>query len=71
MQGLSEEVRRNIFVLPIEIKVMLDKKEKFDETILSYVHKNSKTSTLTIEKNRKLNEQKEPYSYGKPKKIRF
>lgn len=71
MQGLSEEVRRNIFVLPIEIKVMLDKKEKFDETILSYVHKNSKTSTLTKEKNRKLNEHKEPYSYGKPKKIRF
>ena len=71
MQGLSDEVRRNLYVLPIEIKVMLDKQEKFDETILSYVHKNSKTSTLTIEKNRKLNGQKDCSSIQKPKKIRF
>ena len=59
MQGLSEEVKRNLYVLPVKVKVMLDKQEKFEETILSYVQKNSKNSTLTKEKNRKLNEQKE------------
>lgn len=80
MQGLSDDVRQNLYVLPIEVKVMLDQEEKFNSTILSYVHKNSKTSTLTKEKNRKLQEQKEA-RFGKkdinkegkqkPKKIRF
>lgn len=84
MQGLSEEVKRNLYVLPVKVKVMLDKQEKFEETILSYVHKNSKNSTLTKEKNRKLNEQKEIRNSKKnsqktdsndtaqkPKKIKF
>lgn len=84
MQGLSEEVKRNLYVLPVKVKVMLDKQEKFEETILSYVHKNSKNSTLTKEKNRKLNEQKETRNSKKnslktdsndtaqkPKKIKF
>lgn len=84
MQGLSEEVKRNLYVLPVKVKVMLDKQEKFEETIISYVHKNSKNSTLTKEKNRKLNEQKEVRNgkknslktdsnnaAAKPKKIKF
>ena len=84
MQGLSEEVKRNLYVLPVKVKVMLDKQEKFEETILSYVQKNSKNSTLTKEKNRKLNEQKEIRNSRKnsqktdsndtaqkPKKIKF
>lgn len=84
MQGLSEEVKRNLYVLPVKVKVMLDKQEKFEETIISYVHKNSKNSTLTKEKNRKLNEQKEVRNgkrncsktdsnnaATKPKKIKF
>lgn len=84
MQGLSEEVKRNLYVLPVKVKVMLDKQEKFEEAILSYVHKNSKNSTLTKEKNRKLNEQKEVRNgkrnssktdsnsaAAKPKKIKF
>lgn len=84
MQGLSEEVKRNLYVLPVKVKVMLDKHEKFEETIISYVHKNSKNSTLTKEKNRKLNEQKEVRNgkrncsktdsnnaATKPKKIKF
>lgn len=84
MQGLSEEVKRNLYVLPVKVKVMLDKQEKFEETIISYVHKNSKNSTLTKEKNRKLNELKEVRNgkknssktdsnnaAAKPKKIKF
>ena len=58
LEGLSEEVRNNIFVLPVEVRVMLDQKEKFDETIINYLIKNSRNSTLTKEKNRKLQELK-------------
>ena len=70
MEGLSEDVRNNIYTLPIEVKVMLDQQEKFDEVILSYVQKNSKNSTLTKEKNRKIQEAKNP-SDSKEKPIRL
>jgi tetraacyldisaccharide 4'-kinase len=65
---------------------MLDQQEKFDEVILSYVQKNSKNSTLTKEKNRKIQEAKKHMESkekpirlpdnndsqaSKPKKIRF
>lgn len=87
LEGLSEEVRKSIYTLPIEVKVMLDQQEKFDEVILSYVNKNSRNSTLTKEKNRKIQEAKLPADQkekpirlpnnndtvvnNKPKKIRF
>ena len=60
IEGLSEEVRNSIYTLPVEVQVMLDQQEKFDEVILSYVQKNSKNSTLTKEKNRKIQEAKNP-----------
>lgn len=84
LDGLSEDVRKNIYTLPVEVKVMLDQQEKFDEVILSYVHKNSRNSTLTKEKNRKMQEAKNhtdekpirlpdnnDSQESKPKKIRF
>lgn len=46
ISGLSKEVQENIYVLPIEIRFMLDQEEKFNEYILSDIHKNSKNSTL-------------------------
>lgn len=49
--GLAEEVKQNLYILPVEVAVMLDKKEEFDNLILSYVHKNSRTSTLTKHKH--------------------
>ena len=86
IEGLSEDVKNNIYTLPVEVQVMLDQQEKFDEVILSYVQKNSKNSTLTKEKNRKIQEAKKPMESkekpirlpdnndsqaSKPKKIRF
>ena len=86
IEGLSEEVRNSIYTLPVEVQVMLDQQEKFDEVILSYVQKNSRNSTLTKEKNRKIQEAKKPTESkekpirlpdnndsqaSKPKKIRF
>lgn len=51
LDGLSEDVRRNIYALPIEIAFMLEQGEEFDEFILSYLHKNSKNSILSKRKN--------------------
>lgn len=51
LDGLSEDVRRNIFALPIQISFMLEQGVDFDEFILSYVHKNSKNSILSKRKN--------------------
>ena len=70
IEGLSEEVKNSIYTLPVEVQVMLDQQEKFDEVIFSYVQKNSKNSTLTKEKNRKIQEAKNP-SDSKEKPIRL
>lgn len=63
MEGLSEEVRHNIFTLPIEVHFMLDQEENFNQKIIDYVHKNSRNSTLTKAKEEVRNE--------KPNTIRF
>ena len=46
LDNLSEEVKDNIYALPIRIKFMLDEEDKFNEKIISYVHKNSRNSIL-------------------------
>ena len=47
MDGLSEEVRHNIFTLPVEVQFMLDQQEMFNQKIIDYVSKNSRNSILT------------------------
>lgn len=42
----DSRVRQSLYVLPIKIEFMLGQQEQFDQKILSYVHKNSKNSTL-------------------------
>lgn len=44
LQGLSEEVKRCTYVLPIEIRIMRDEKDKFNKTITSYVQENTSNS---------------------------
>ena len=46
LQGLSEEVRQNLYVLPIEISIMRDEKNKFDKTIIEYVQENTSNSSV-------------------------
>lgn len=70
LDGLSEEVRHSIFVLPVEVKVMLNQEEKFNDTIVNYVHKNSRNSTLFKKKERPADVGSSPKS-NKPKTIRF
>ena len=46
-EGLSDEVRGNIYVLPVRITfVQPDQEEKFNENIIGYVRKNSRNSIL-------------------------
>lgn len=51
IKGLSEEVRHNIYTLPVKIKFMLGQEETFNENIIGYVRKNSRNSILVKAKD--------------------
>ncbi len=51
MKGLSDEVRKNIYTLPVRIKFMLGQEEEFNNKIIGYVQKNSKNSILAKRKD--------------------
>ena len=46
IKGLSKEVRKALYVLPIRIRFLLGKEKMFNDKILSYVQKNSRNSIL-------------------------
>ena len=50
-EGLSDEVRRHIYALPVKVSFMLDGDSSFNEYILDYVRKNSRDSILAKGKN--------------------
>lgn len=43
-EGLSDEVREKLFVLPIEVEIMREEKDSLTEEILTYVRKDSRNS---------------------------
>ena len=45
-EGLSDEVKRSLYVLPVKVSFMLDQEETFNKHIISYVRKNSRNSIL-------------------------
>ncbi|MBR5633920.1 MAG: tetraacyldisaccharide 4'-kinase [Prevotella sp.] len=49
--GLSDDVRRNLYVQPVRISFMLEQEESFNTKILSYVQKNSRNSILAKDKD--------------------
>lgn len=51
IQGLDETVRENLYVLPVEVEIMRNQGETFNEKILGYVLKNSGNSRLAKNKN--------------------
>ena len=51
VEGLSDEVRQNIYVLPIRISIMQDQEEEFKKRILDYVRKNSRNGFLVKSKD--------------------
>ena len=50
-EGLSEEVRKNIYTLPVSIHFLLDQEDSFNQYIIGYVRKNSRNSILVKTKN--------------------
>lgn len=50
-EGLSDEVRHNIYTLPIKVKFMQEQEETFNENIIGYVRKNSRNSILAKAKD--------------------
>ena len=51
VEGLSDEVRQHIYMLPIEVEFMLDQQEEFNEKIIDDVRKNSRNSILAKAKD--------------------
>lgn len=51
MKGLSDEVRHGMFILPVEVRFMLEQEEMFNENIIGYVRKNSRNSILAKAKD--------------------
>lgn len=51
MKTLSDEVRNNLYALPIHIRFMLNQEEDFNNKIISYVQKNSRNSILAKRKD--------------------
>ncbi|UKK68325.1 tetraacyldisaccharide 4'-kinase [Prevotella communis] len=51
LEGLSNEIKENTYILPVRIKFMLNQEEKFNENIIGYVRKNSRNSILVKRKD--------------------
>ena len=51
LEGLADETRRAMFVLPVSVKFMLEQEENFNENIIGYVRKNSRNSILAKAKD--------------------
>ena len=45
-EGLSDEVKRNLFALPVRINFMSDQEESFNQNSIGYITKNSRKSIL-------------------------
>ena len=45
-EGLNDEVRKNLYVLPLRVSFMLEGEATFNENIIGYVRKNSRNSIL-------------------------
>ena len=50
-EGLSEEVRNHLYVLPINVSILQNQTEVFNQQIIDYVHKNSRNSILVKRKD--------------------
>ena len=51
VEGLSDEVKRHLYVLPIKIQILLEQEDVFNQSIISYVRKNSRNSILAEKPN--------------------
>ena len=69
-ENLDEEVKKNLYYLPIRINFMLDQEELFNENIIGYVRKNSRNSILAKAKD-DHKPQDSNYPGNRPRTISF
>ena len=70
VEGLSDEVRQHLYLLPIRISFMQDQEESFNQNIIAYVRKNSRNSILA--KRKDDHKSKDGHSPGdRPRTISF
>ena len=69
-QGLSDEVRNNLFMLPVRISFMQDQEEVFNNYIIGYVRKNSRNSSLVKGEDDNKPDNRD-YSGDRPRTISF
>ncbi|WP_033148560.1 tetraacyldisaccharide 4'-kinase [Prevotella sp. P6B1] len=50
-EGLSDDVKKHLYMLPLRIAIMQDQEEEFNQKIIGYVYKNSRNSILAKGKN--------------------
>ena len=70
VKGLSDEVKKSLYVLPIRIQILLDQEEAFNQTIIKYVRKNSRNSILAQGKDDHKPKDSD-YSGNRPRTISF
>ena len=70
LKGLSKDVKKNIYSLPVHINFMLDQEDKFNENIIGYVRKNSRNSILVKRKDDNKS-QDSNHSGDRPRTISF
>ena len=51
VDGLTDEVKRHLYALPLRIAIMQNQQEEFNQKILGYVYKNSRNSILAKRKD--------------------
>ena len=70
VEGLSDEIKKNLYVLPVRVKFMQDQEDMFNQQIIGYVRKNSRNSILAQGKDD--NKPQDSHSAGdRPRTISF
>ena len=69
-EGLSEEVRSHLYVLPINVCILQEQADMFNQQIIDYVHKNSRNSILVKRKD-DHKPQDSDHSGNRPRTISF
>ena len=70
LKGLSDDIKKNIYSLPVRISFMLNQEDKFNENIIGYVRKNSRNSILVKRKDDHKS-QNSNHSGDRPRTISF
>ena len=70
IEGLSDEMKQHLYVLPIRIKILLDQELSFNKYIIDYVRKNSRNSILAQSKDDNKSQDSD-HTGNRPRTISF